>query len=433
LDIAAESRKIVLVSLQTCISIAGFLAVGTLVLVEGPARGQPPPGRKTVYAWFPTRFGSWKTDGLQWDCLTHLCFRSVELKADGTLRAPVGDPPPDFVETAHRHHARVTVLVWVARAEDSDGYLADHPQEAAENLLAYVQRNRLDGVNIDDEQMREFNPTAGKPNRDLVNRFFQSLSRTFRRANPEYHLSFAAPAVISAADRLAVKWLDLGAISTAVDAIIPMGYTLNPPSIGWSTNPEPLGGGGRAPATTTRDLKTMARDYLQSMGGDRRKLLIGLSVNPGGNEFRCRTELRLSPTTVKGVWKTLAECEEQARRHGRRWDAAQQSPWYCYREGELFVQGWYNDAASWKARLDWVKEEGFGGIGLWILDGVIDPPERWQALRGFAGAGRQDRVHRRVTESPERCRPGRAEWSSRARRSETSVSQPRSWCRAPGS
>ena len=43
-------------------------------------------GRPTVYAWFPAHFGSWKTDGLQWDCFTHLCFRSVELTAEGKFR-----------------------------------------------------------------------------------------------------------------------------------------------------------------------------------------------------------------------------------------------------------------------------------------------------------------------------------------------------------
>jgi hypothetical protein len=30
-----------------------------------------------------------------------------------------------------------------------------------------------------------------------------------------------------------------------------------------------------------------------------------------------------------------------------------------------------------------VKEQGLGGIGVWVLDGVSDPPQRWQALRAF--------------------------------------------------
>jgi spore germination protein YaaH len=349
-----------------------------------PSSARPSrPKSKTVYAWFPARFGSWNTEGIPWDCLTHLCFRSVVLKADGSLELPAGDPPREFVDTAHRHGVKVTVLVWVNRAEDSDGYLANAPQKAVDNLLEYVRRNRLDGVNIDDERMRERNEIAGAPNRELVTRFFRLLSRTFRRANRSYHLSFAAPPVIAPNDRYGTSWMDLDAIASAVDAIIPMGYTMNPPSIGWSTNPEPLAGGGKGPRTTTRDLQTMLRDYLAAMGGRKEQLLPGVSLSFGGYEWRCRTAERLSPTIGRGVAKTFEECEAQARQHGKRWDSAQQSPWYAYPDGDAFIQGWYNDRGAWKAKLDWIASQGLGGIGLWVLDGVTDPPDRWLLLRDF--------------------------------------------------
>src|SRR5262249_43009362 len=144
-------------------TLAGWLAVGALCLgprqssrpvLAAPADGRSGPRApacagtdpKTIYAWFPARFGSWRTDGIQWDCLTHLCFRAVELTADGTLREPASDPPKEFVEAAHRHRVKVTVLAWVTRPEDSDGYLAKHPERAAQSLLAYVWKNHLDGV-----------------------------------------------------------------------------------------------------------------------------------------------------------------------------------------------------------------------------------------------------------------------------------------------
>src|ERR1051326_7718971 len=78
--------------------------------------------RPTVYAWFPARFESWKTEGIAWDAITHLCFRSVELQGDGTLRLPAGDPPAEFVKAAHSKGVKVTVLVWVGKPEDSDAY-----------------------------------------------------------------------------------------------------------------------------------------------------------------------------------------------------------------------------------------------------------------------------------------------------------------------
>lgn len=338
---------------------------------------------KTVYAWFPARFGTWWTDRIPWTCLTHISFRSVVVQAGGTLRYPAGDPPRRFVEAAHRHGVKVTVLVWVDRRQDSDGYLARFPERTAKNLLAYVERNHLDGVNIDDERMAELNTVAGTPNRDLVTRFFRILAETFRAARPDYHITFAAPPIISKDDRYATPWLDLKAIADVVDGIIPMGYTQNPPSIGWTTNPEPVGGGGRAAHTTTRDLRTMVRDYLAAMGGRPEKLLPGVSLAFGGYEWRARTDRPLAPTIARGVPLSLRAAEARAQAHGRRWDEEQRSPWYVYRDGDVFVQGWYNDLAAWKAKLDWIDEQHLGGIGIWVLDGVHDPPERWEALRHY--------------------------------------------------
>ncbi len=201
--------------------------------------------RPTVYAWFPVHFGSWKTDGISWDCLTHLCFRSVELAADGTIRRVSVNPPKDFAETAHRHGVKVTVLVWTRSRADSDTYLARFPQEAANHLLAYVKENNLDGVNIDDEQMGATNAVAQAPNRQLVTRFFQILADTFKTVDPHYHR-------------------------------------------------------------------------------------------------------------------------------------------YCYPSGDAFVQGWFNDARAWRAKLGWIREQALGGIGIWVLDCVNNPPGTWELLRHYS-------------------------------------------------
>src|SRR5207302_3566185 len=120
----------------------------------------------------------------------------------------------------------------------------------------------------------------------------------------------------------------------SVDAIIPMGYTLNPPSIGWTTNPEPLAGGGKASTTTTRDVETMVRDYIDAMGGAKDRLLVGVSLDFGGYEWRCRTDTRLSPILGPGTRRPLADCEAAARQYGRRWDPLQRSPWYVHKDGD---------------------------------------------------------------------------------------------------
>ncbi len=137
----------------------------------------------------------------------------MELTAEGKLRRVSGNPPKSFVDAAHRHGVKVTVLVWARSRADSDGYLAKFPQETANNLLAYVKENNLDGVNIDDEQMGVTNAVAQAPNREFVTRFFHILAKTLKTANPNYHLTFAAPPVIAAKDRFGASWLDLKGIA----------------------------------------------------------------------------------------------------------------------------------------------------------------------------------------------------------------------------
>jgi spore germination protein YaaH len=73
--------------------------------------------------------------------------------------------------------------------------------------------------------------------------------------------------------------------------------------------------------------------------------------------------------------------EALARVYGRRWDARQHSAWYVYRDGEQYVQGWYDDEHSWAARLDYVNQEQYGGVGIWVVNGAADSPAMWEMLR----------------------------------------------------
>lgn len=349
---------------------------------ETGAESTQPSVRKTVYGWYPARFGTWDTPSIAWDALTHICFRSVVIAGDGSLARPAGNPPPEFVEEAHRRGVKVCVLVWVNSQVESDSYLAYYPREAAQNLLAYVQENGLDGVAYDDEHWRETNSLTGEPNGPLTTRFFQALYQAFKGADPAYHIAFAAPPVISPKDRFSVHWLDWGAIAGSVDAIIPMVYTANPPGIGWTTNSEPLAGGRPTERTVARDLVTLMGDYYEATGGQKDKLLLGVWSFPwNGFEFRCRTAERLSPILERGTSQPFEFMEAQAQQYGKRWDWQQQSAWYVYQNGDDFVQGWYDDAASWSAKLDYVNQEGLGGVGIWVLRGGHDAPAMWEMLR----------------------------------------------------
>ena len=60
-----------------------------------------------------------------------------------------------------------------------------------------------------------------------------------------------------------------------------------------------------------------------------------------------------------------------------------------YKDGEQYVQGWYDDDHSWAAKLDYTSQEGLGGVGIWVIDGQNDAPLMWEMLRAAFGAPKQ--------------------------------------------
>lgn len=366
--------------------LRGTLAAAALA-GGGKARSSTPAVHKTVYAWYPARFGTWNTASIQWGAITHLCFRSVGLRGDGSIALPAGRPPQAFLNEAHGHGVKVCVLAWSNNRKDTDSYLAGHIDETVGNLLAYVRDNGLDGISYDDEMIRAANSVTNAPNQPLVNTFFQKLYQAFKSANADYHVSYAAPPVISSRDRYGETWFDWATISANADAIVPMLYTANPPQMGWTTSAQPVAGGKPTERTVPRDMVTLMGEFYAAMPERKSKLLLGINSFPwAGYEFRCESAGRLATAIGRARTQPFEYMERQAALYGKRWDWRQQSAWYVYRDGEQFVQGWYDDEHSWAAKLDYVNQEELGGVGIWVVDGTNDSPAMWEMLRVAFGA-----------------------------------------------
>ena len=85
-------------------------------------------------------------------------------------------------------------------------------------------------------------------------------------------------------------------------------------------------------------------------------------------------------------YETLVDLVEQ---HGRRWDAAEQSPYVVYRRENCtstfgcvtsWRQVYYDDAASMKLRYALVNDYDLRGAGMWALGYDGRRPELWNVL-----------------------------------------------------
>ena len=279
----------------------------------------------------------------------------------------------------------MNILVWGDRPQDKEAnpgdysseYLAHHQEQAVQSLLAYVKANKLDGLDMDDETWGERNTATAGANRELVTEFFRRLVEAFKAERADYQIFWAAPPVIDPRDRYAAAWPDYRAIAELVDGIAIMSYTMNPPTIGWTGGAQPLRGGGRVNGHP-RDYETCLAEYVAATGRHD-KLLLGISNDLGGTEWTCKSDQPLAP--VVGRPRKLSPAEARnAAKYGRRFDPGQQLPWYCYPQGDQWVQGWYEDEESLAAKLELARRWEIQGICLWVLDGASEPPETFQLI-----------------------------------------------------
>ena len=67
------------------------------------------------------------------------------------------------------------------------------------------------------------------------------------------------------------------------------------------------------------------------------------------------------------VLAELPRARAQAERHGLRRDPASGSPYYVFQDESGWYQGWFEDAESLRAKYDFVREHGLGGIAIFPL------------------------------------------------------------------
>ena len=371
--------------------IASLLVVALAVSGSvAESRCPSPAPKRVVYGWFPAdmdpkKNNDWSTAALDWSTLTHLSFRAVLLKGDGSVVPGYGTTPErvrKLVEEAHRHNVKITVLAWGVSAEASSSYLADHAQKTVDGLLEYVKTYNLDGVNIDDETWSKGNLKTSGANRELVTSFFKLLHEKFKAAHADYHLTWASPGVIAPSDKFGASWPDYKAVSDYIDGYTVMSYIMNPPTIGWTGSQQPVGGGGKV-GDHARDYETLIKDYLAATGGRKDKLILGIGNERTGTEWDCRTDQPLSPILGKPRTLTAAEARANAEKHGRKFDPKQQAPWYCYAKGDAFVQGWYEDEQSLAAKIKLFRDQDLAGVCVWVLDGVREPADTFTSIRKY--------------------------------------------------
>jgi spore germination protein YaaH len=178
---------------------------------------------------------------------------------------------------------------------------------------------------------------------------------------------------------------DEAALARAADYLVVQGYDLHHRT---GARAGPLGAlRGWAPL----DWETVV-DRFAALEIPDERLVMGIPLY--GYEWPVEGPEVGSPTRGEGVITPLVAAPDvlpalpraldRIREHGHRRDPASDVPWYAFSTPEGWFQGWYDDAVSVRAKIDFVRRRGLGGVAFFPL--AYSTPEIREMIRG---AGRR--------------------------------------------
>lgn len=313
--------------------------------------------------------------GYPMDALDELLFFELEIGADGRITDAHGWPDRwrPMVEAALDAGVQVVPTVSMHDAEAFETVFADASRVsvAVDEILGLLERSPgLSGIQLDVEVFR----SVGQDARDGYTAFVAGLAERMRADHPRLSLSVF---VLAFDDDDVYNERALGRIA---DFVVVQGYDYH--SMG-SANAGPVGpvrGWGRLSWENV-----LAR--FDAFGVPRRKIVMSVplygyewpvaSEEPGAETLR--TGVTVPYTAAEDVLADRPRARDQGERHGVRRDPVSGSPYYVYRNGDGWVQGWFEDAESLRLKYDFVREEGLGGLALFPL--AYGDQEIWEGLR----------------------------------------------------
>lgn len=315
--------------------------------------------------------------------LDELIFFEIEAAGDGTLLDRHGWPERwrSLVEDARQGGAQVTPTISM---HDPAAFRALFADPAATDRLTaglldlFVTTPGLAGLHLDFEVFEPVDLDV----RDGYTAFVAALAARLRDIDPALSLSVFTLAFDDA------DVYNERALAEVADFLIVQGYDYHSAASDSAGPPAAVRGWGRLSWTAVVD-------RFQAMGIPPRKMVMSVPLfgyewpvvggEPGARTRGHAVAIPLAPPAA--VLPELPRAPAQAMRHGLRRDADSGSAWYAFRDESGWRQGWFDDATSLRAKYEFVRQRGLGGVALFPV--AYADTEIWRDLeRAFAAPRR---------------------------------------------
>ncbi|XMB66088.1 glycoside hydrolase family 18 protein [Mycoplasmatota bacterium zrk1] len=225
-------------------------------------------------------------------------------------------------------------------------------EKVLEEAIKIIEEKGYFGLDVDFEYL-------GAENKEAYVKFLAKAKEMLNNKNPNYKLSVALPPKTSEDQKGTLyEGHDYEAIGKIVDQVLMMTYEW-----GWSGGP-PM---AVSPLNKVKEVMEYALTKIP-----RNKILMGVPLY--GYDWTL-------PYQKSGKWaKAIDQVEayDIANRYGAviEYDDLAQTPFFTYvdEEGNEH-EVWFEDARSYQAKFDYVKELGISGLYNWVLG--FDSPQNW--------------------------------------------------------
>ena len=361
---------------------------GTMVL--GPGGALPNGLQREVLGFLPY----WKLDSatraaLRYDLMSTIAYFSIGVQPNGYLQRGTAENPTagwtnwnssamsQVISSAHSRGVKVvptiTMMAWDYDFSDMSTLLnsTTYRSRLVADVVTIVRNRGADGVNVDFEPV----PTSL---RSQFTTFVRELKAGLVRAGVGSYVTVDTMAG-------AATWstgYDVAALSAsgAADALMVMAYDFHYAGSARA--------GGVAPMDSSHIFAAAdaLRDHLARVPAD--KLIWGVPYygrawNTTGSGLNSTVRSPAQSTAFPYYWTddgAPAGGKILAQRHGRKWDATGQVPWFVWTSGSGYRQAYYDDPVSLKVKYDMVLRNGLAGIGIWSLGMDTGVSDLWNAL-----------------------------------------------------
>jgi len=310
-----------------------------------------------------------------WDVLDQLFFFEIEVGPEGTVVSSHGWPE-DWAGLLSRAEAAGVPLVPTVSMHDAEAFeqLFSSPRATA-RLVTELEallggHPGLGGLHLDFEVFQSVDIAA----RAGFTAFVARLARTLDRLDPSIALSVFT---------LAFDDDDVfneRALAELADFLVVQGYDFHHAADERA---------GPTAALSGRDRLNWESvvDRFLSLDVPPRKIVMAVplfgyewpvrSSEPGAETRGEGVVLPLAP--LPDVVPELPRARARVAEHQQRRDPENGSPYYVFEDGTGWNQGWFEDAESLRAKYDFVREKGLGGVALFPL--AYGDGSHWSDLR----------------------------------------------------